>query len=392
MGLCAHPFGNTGLPALAQATWQYGGLMSGENKVALALSAVSVTIALVLYFLLGWPLWAVIPTGVVLLILALAVRNLLVARNDEAADRAYEARQQQQQQASGQTPVQPTVPAPVAAEPAYRRETIPAVALPSAWADYNFLFTATVFWELTPNNAVPPHANPAALAIDAVLNRARQIVVTQIPTEVDFVQYKLGVALGSVIREQSRQVEAWAVDVTLSLTAEDQARLRKLSEVRKDEVVWEHERNYERNKRAYLRDDVLKDTGSAVVWWMARADKGTNKALEESVNLIGPLAQLSAAANNTEVAALYRHLVPPSVRQPSTLPAADLTELALFAEQAAATLNAMGRQDVADEIRQRFNSPVIEPLKPGHTEAAEIEDARRNEHVAWPGQTRTRPA
>jgi hypothetical protein len=386
--------------------------MSGENKVALALSAVSLAIALVLYFLLDWPLWAVLPIGVVLLLSSLAVRNLLIARNDEAADRAYEARQQEARQASAptpapsptrtsaqtpapspaQAPVPPPAPVPAPPEPARRHQTVPPVALPSAWPDYNFLFTATVCWELTPNNSAPLHANPAALAIDAVLNRARQIVLTQIPTEVTFVQYRLAVALGSVIREQSRQVEAWAVDVSLSLTPEDQARLRKLSEVRKDEVVWEHERNYERNKRAYLRDDVLKDTGSAVVWWMARADKGSDKALEESVNLIGPLAQLSAAANNTEVPELYRHLVPQSMRPPADLAAEGLPGLAVFAEQAAATLNAMGRQEVADEIRQRFTSPVIEPLKSEHTEATEIEDARRNEHSVWPGQARTRPA
>jgi hypothetical protein len=390
--------------------------MSGENKVALALSAVSLAIALVLYFLLDWPLWAVLPIGVVLLLVSLVVRNLLIARNDESADRAYEARRQAAMRAptpapaqtptqtptqtSAQTPapspapapVQPPAPVPAPPEPGRRHETVPPIALPSAWPDYNFLFTATVCWELTPSNAMPPHANPAALAIDAVLNRARQLVLTQIPTEVTFVRYRLAVALGSVIREQSHQVEAWALDVSLSLTPEDQARLRKLSEVRKDEVVWEHERNYERNKRAYLRDDVLKDTGSAVVWWMARADKGSNKALEESVNLIGPLAQLSAAANNTEVPELYRHLVPQSMRPPADLAAEDLTGLAVFAEQAAATLNAMGRPDVADEIRQRFTSPLIEPLKSEHTEAAEIEDARRNEHSPWPGQARTRPA
>jgi len=391
--------------------------MSGENKVALTLSAVSLVLALVLYFLLDWPLWAVLPIGVILLLISLVVRNVLIARNDEAADRQYEARRQaavrtavpappqtpaqpaaqppvqaapQPEQPEQQAPpVQPPAPIPAPPEPGRRHETIPAVALPSAWPDYNFVFTATVCWELTPNNAANPHANPAALAIDAVLNRARQIVLTQIPTEVSFVQYRLAVALGSVIREQSRQVEAWAVDVSLSLTPEDQARLRKLSEVRKDEVVWEHERNYERNKRAYLRDDVLKDTGSAVVWWMARADKGTDKALAESVNLIGPLAQLSAAANNTEVPELYRHLVPESMRPPATLPDADLTGLAIFAEQAAATLNAMGRQDVADELRQRFTAPVIEPVKAEHSEA---EDTRRAEHSVWPGQARTRPA
>ncbi|MGH3870444.1 MAG: hypothetical protein ACRDSR_02850 [Pseudonocardiaceae bacterium] len=53
----------------------------------------------------------------------------------------------------------------------------------------------------------------------------------------------------------------------------------------------EHEHDHERRKRDYLRDDVLQNTGSAITWWLARKDND----VEDTVRLIGALAQLSAA-------------------------------------------------------------------------------------------------
>ncbi len=73
------------------------------------------------------------------------------------------------------------------------------------------------------------------------------------------------------------------------------------------EDVWERERDHERRKRAYLGDDVLQSTGSAVVWWLAQHDND----VEGAVRLIGALAELSAAANDAEVPELFRYLVPP---------------------------------------------------------------------------------
>lgn len=50
---------------------------------------------------------------------------------------------------------------------------------------------------------------------------------------------------------------------------------------------------------------MLKSAGSAVVWWLARHDDD----IEKTVDLIGPLAQLTAAANDEEVPELFRHLI-----------------------------------------------------------------------------------
>jgi hypothetical protein len=104
-------------------------------------------------------------------------------------------------------------------------------------------------------------------------------------------------------------VNALAADVTLALAPADRERLRKLNDLRKDEEIWEYERQHERNKRRYLGDDVLKSAGSAVVWWLARHEN----EIEKAVDMIGPLARIAAAANDDEVPELFRHLLVPPV-------------------------------------------------------------------------------
>ncbi|WP_437084234.1 hypothetical protein [Streptomyces sp. enrichment culture] len=112
--------------------------------------------------------------------------------------------------------------------------------------------------------------------------------------------------------DRNNRVMALATDVALTLAPADRERLRKLNDLRKDEELWECERQHERNKRRYLGDDVLKSAGSAVVWWLARHEN----EIEEAVHMIGPLARIAAAANNEEVPELFRHLlVPPLGRR-----------------------------------------------------------------------------
>ena len=88
-----------------------------------------------------------------------------------------------------------------------------------------------------------------------------------------------------------------AENITLILHEQDQERLDKLAEVRKDKAVWEHQRKYEQSKREYLGEDVLKDTGSAVVWWLAKNDDHVEKTVAD----LGLLAQLTSAANDTDI-------------------------------------------------------------------------------------------
>ena len=281
--------------------------MSSDAKYLLSVvTLVTAAVAAFLGWKFGWALWPV----PLLLPVALAVGFLSVRRTGTARAR----------NGSRATGAEALYQAPYASpQPSGLREnTITDIALPSAAAAYNFLFSATVHWRLLSNlhpTSVPaasvalttPNANPAALAIEAVLLRARQVAALEDPAECASAQVRLTSALGVVVRDVSGQVEAWATNVTLRLTDEDLRRLRKIADVRKELEVWEYEREYERSKRAYLGEDVLKSTGSAVVWLLSRQDD----AIERTVDMIGPLARLAAAANDQEVPEMYRHLVPP---------------------------------------------------------------------------------
>ncbi|MFJ9607476.1 hypothetical protein ACIRS1_14175 [Kitasatospora sp. NPDC101176] len=197
-----------------------------------------------------------------------------------------------------------TVAAP--AEPPWEETRVDGVALPSRVPDYDFHFSATVWWRPIPNTTGLVHADPAGLAIETVLARARQVTELEVPERLDLVRHRLNGVLGTQRPDASALVEAMGGRVDLRLSEDDRTRLGKLSEVRKSEEVWEHERRQEQSRRAYLGDDVLKSPGSAVVWWLARHDD----KVREAVDMIGPLAQLSAAANDEDVDGLYEHLVP----------------------------------------------------------------------------------
>ncbi|MER6838988.1 hypothetical protein [Streptomyces platensis] len=183
---------------------------------------------------------------------------------------------------------------------------VSCVALPSQWADYDFLFSATVRWYPLEGPGDGPVAGPAGLAVEAVLDRARAITEQREPGRASLVQHELSGALSRMCPDRTGHLQIMAEDVTLTLREHDQERLDKLSEVRKDKAVWEHQRKYEQSKREYLGEDVLKDTGSAVVWWLAKNDDHVEKAVAD----IGLLAQLTSAANDTDVPERLRDLLP----------------------------------------------------------------------------------
>ena len=137
------------------------------------------------------------------------------------------------------------------------------------------------------------------------------------PGEIGVVQHRLASELGAVRPLAPGGVEAWADNVQLTLSEADQERLRKLSDLRKDDDLGERELNHERRKRDYLRDEVFTSTGSAVTWRLAQKDND----VEGTVNCIGALAQLSAAANDPEVVpGLFHHLLPtPAPTEPASL-------------------------------------------------------------------------
>ncbi|MER7396714.1 hypothetical protein ABT381_14455 [Streptomyces sp. NPDC000151] len=269
------------------------------------------------------------------------------------------------------------------APPVERREhRISRVALPSQWADYDFLFSATVRWYPLGAAADDPVLNPAGLAVETVLDRARAVTEQREPGRASLVQHELSGSLSWMRPEATGHLQVMAEDITLTLREQDQERLDRLAEVRKDKAVWEHQRKYEQSKREYLGEDVLKDTGSAVVWWLAKNEDHVEKTVAD----LGLLARLTSAANDTDVPERLRDLLPqahgeqpdpdhlegppaPFEREPS---AADHFEAFLsgmgfmdgdvrrgmLAKQVADVIKTQERYETAEELLRRYDPPA----------------------------------
>lgn len=286
--------------------------MRREDKVLFAVLAVGCfLVPVALGTVLGWP----VPLTA-LLVVALLVVTWYAAR-------WLKFRRGQDALLAEQTAKETARLAPVSeqATPA-GGSRMSAVPLPCAEAGYRMLLSATVHWRPAPNPIGMRHTNPEALALESIRTRAGEITARQAPGDHHAVCYQLAAALGTVLPDLSGQVVAWASEVSLSIPDDDAARLRKISELRKHEQVWDHERGLERTMRAYLRDEVLDTPGSAVVWWLARHPE----QVEDTARLIGPLSQLSAAVHGTPVRELLGELVPHQVGSPDT-PALDAGSL-----------------------------------------------------------------
>ncbi|MFK0295954.1 hypothetical protein ACIQU6_36535 [Streptomyces sp. NPDC090442] len=261
--------------------------MKRDNATTAAASGFAGCLLLVLLGgLMQWPLWLCIllPT------LVAGVTLFLLKRPVDSVG--------QPQQGT------PPPPPPPGDEP-YQWMYLDSVQVASAVADYSFHLSATVWWRMTAHHHGFLHANPAGLANAAILQRARAFVASAHPGESDWGEHQLAAMLGAPAQDDSGLVLAYATDVRLSLAEADRERLAEQASLRKTVEAWEHSRQYERNKRAYIGGEVLKSPGSAVVWWLARHDEEVERAVE----MIGPLACLSAAANDLELPDSFRHLV-----------------------------------------------------------------------------------
>lgn len=346
--------------------------MSTEEKSLLAvLTIAAVLLPAALGAAFGWPVWV----WLLLAVLLLGVPVLVIQNIQRRAQRKR---------------IRDTYAPPVQVEqpPPAQQTPVTEVALPSAVADYSFHFSATAYWRPTVRSTVQ-HANLSGLATDAIVARAQEIAAAEQPSRVDVLAHRLAGMLSTAQRDASNAVEAWAEDVRLTLPEADQARLRALADVRKDQEIWEHERDHERSKRAYLADDVLKSTGSAVVWWLTQKDND----VEGTVRLIGSLAQLSAAANDAGGPGPLHHLAPDSVLPhqlsieslegdqqfpsgpfPDARSAASRLgalmdalnfgdeQRALFAHRVALLVGKAGKPEHAQEIRRCFDAPAVDEI------------------------------
>ncbi|MFD3419918.1 hypothetical protein [Streptomyces decoyicus] len=367
-------------------------MSSGHKTMTAFLTVLGALILAIVGLLTSWPLWAW-PLSTVLL----PVGTLLIGRALAPG------------RVTGTVYLPPEDLAPI--PPVYRQElTVVDVALPSAADDYDFSFSATVKWDVLDSPADAPHVSPGGLAIEAIMERARAITGLESPQRSALLQHRLNGALGIMMPDDTGRVRAMAEQVSLSLPPRDQERLDKLARVRKDEEVWKHERKYELDRRGYLGDDVLKDPGSAVVWWLAKNDDHVEKTVEH----IGLLAQLASAANNSEVPEEFRHYLGEEP-VPEPVPAGPVAQAYVpaqsgahplngaspgeylngllhaagvshgdtsdVARRIAAVLEANGKLDAGESIRQRFGpasaastAPDVSPSAPDrHSEGPDAD-------------------
>ncbi|MFE7935584.1 hypothetical protein ACFU6S_44060, partial [Streptomyces sp. NPDC057456] len=95
------------------------------------------------------------------------------------------------------------------------------VALPSFWDDYNFVFSATVRWYPVSSPTAAPVLNPAGLAVEAILNRARALTEKREPGQVSLLQHELGGVLSRMCPDRTGQLQAMAENINLTLLDQD---------------------------------------------------------------------------------------------------------------------------------------------------------------------------
>ncbi|MER5770905.1 hypothetical protein [Streptomyces sp. NPDC001985] len=349
-------------------------MSSGQKTMLVFLTLIGGLLLTILGLHWHWPFWAWSVAGILLVTAPVAAVSLAERNRDPFPVALLR---------------EPDLPVP----PVERRELrITEVALPSSAEDYDFLFSATVRWCPVPAPGGAPPIHACGLAVDSILERARAITSTREPGRASLVQHELDGELATMCADSTSRVQAMALDVALTLADEDRERLAKLAAVRKDEAVWEHERKYEQSRRAYLGEDVLKDTSSAVVWWLHRNDDRIDRTVKD----LGLLAQLTSVANDEDVMDRLQHLVAPernddppagapadpadadspldpSARRDEPPPANDLAfafsrflrdtglspespETILLAEYVAQTMNHHD-EDQAAGLKERFGSP-----------------------------------
>jgi hypothetical protein len=327
--------------------------MTTQKKVVITLMGVLVILVIVLGVTLHWPVWIIDVTvlaGVVVAIVTVARRPRQPALPDFEPP---------------PPPEEEPLPPPV------QMTVVQGVNLPSAWPDYEFLFDVTVYWRMVEGAPASPHVRPGATAVEMIIRRAADVARRQVPGMAVQLRHHLDDVLGRVETDPSGRVMVWADQVRMTVPDRDLVRLREMSDIRKDRALWQHKRSRESDLREYLTEDVLKDAGSALVWWLSRNEANVTRA----VDLIGPMARLSAAARNeappdplpTGDLTQSTDLLYGNGNGHGTTPQAAAAQLmdslhmdpdqqSWFAEGMAKTLAAMGRDTEAQQIRERFDA------------------------------------
>lgn len=251
------------------------------HRNSLLTAAAIVLVLYVVSLVVGLPAWAAVVLIVVLLVLLAVVWK-----------QPDEPRPVVTKQAPAPSVVLPDLE-PVFSGPPSR--TVADVRLPSASPDFQFSFSAVVQWSTVLSGS--RHADLGAVAVDALLDRARALTIRQQVTEESLNQHRLAALLGEPALDEKGQVRSWATEVRLRLPDADQKHLQHLAALHRREQTTLLERRMEQDKRAYLKDDVFATPGSAAVWWMVNHPG----EVETALGLLDTLAELSAAANDLPV-------------------------------------------------------------------------------------------
>lgn len=252
------------------------------HRNSLLTAAAIVLILYVVCLIVGLPGWAAVLLSVILLVLLAAVWK-----------QPDEPRPVVTKPPPPERSVVLPDPEPVFSGPPSR--TVADVRLPSASPDFQFSFSAVVQWSTVLSGA--RHADLGAVAVHALLERARALTATQQVTEESLNQHRLAAILGEPALDEKGQVRSWATEVRLRLPDADQKHLQHLAALHRREQTTLLERRMEQDKRAYLKEDVFATPGSAAVWWLVNHPGEVEKAL----GLLDTLAELSAAANDLPV-------------------------------------------------------------------------------------------
>lgn len=353
--------------------------MAPQRKIIFpAVAGAAALVVVVLGISLRWP--AGLTVGLVLVCCAVGVLAYVTSRPERREI----------------APLPPPIVEAALPPPPVQMMPLQGVNLASAWPDYEFLFDATVYWRLVDGRTPTPtrHVRPGAQAVAAIIERAAAEAADARPDMAVRFQHHLNHVLGEIRHDATGRVEVWADQVRITVPDEDVRRLQELATRRKNEARWEQERHFENDRREYLSEDVLRSTGSALVWWLAKHDLDVAKA----AGLIETMTKLTSAAKDEPVlpavgsdgagqpvgldlgrftAARSPVELVTSLMEESKLP---LDLRPRFADQVAKNIEHAGNQQVADQIRAHF-SLLTEDDEPASADPDE--DTWRGAH-AWP--------
>jgi hypothetical protein len=173
----------------------------------------------VVALVVGLPAWAAVVLTVVLLVLL----ALVWKQSDEPRSMVSKP--------APRPPVVLPDPEPAFSGPLSR--TVTDVRLPSASPDFQFSFSAVGQWSTVLSGS--RHADLGAVAVNALLERARSLTARQQVTEESLNQHRLAAILGEPALDEKGQVGSWATEVRLRLPDPDHKHLQHLAALHRRE-------------------------------------------------------------------------------------------------------------------------------------------------------------